>query len=253
MLWLKLASVVVGTSLVIAALIVAVERLIPHHVRAEHNDVAGFVYAVLGVLYAVVLGFVVVNEWESMGEADRNTFAEADELAAVYWDSRAMPADVGRDLEATTKQYAHTVIEVEWPMLNDGGYSSRATGLVYKMRDEINALPTDTPRRQTLFNQSLNHVDQLSAARRQRLSESGDRIPLILWVALIAGALMTIGYTFLFGLSKFLSHFLIAAPLAVMVVMAFVVINMLDHPFVGSIAVHPDAYEIFLRGLPAQR
>lgn len=253
MLWLQLAGVVVGTSLLIAALIVAMERLIPHHVRAEHNDVAGFVYAVLGVLYAVVLGFVVVNEWESMGEADRNTFTEADELAAVYWDARAMPADVGRDLEASTKQYARTVVDVEWPLLNNGGYSPQATDLVYRMRDEINALPTDSAREQTLFDQSLHHVDALSAARRQRLSESGDRIPSILWVALIAGALLTIGYTFLFGLSKFLSHFVIAAPLAVMVALAFVVINMLDHPFVGAIAVHPDAYEIFLRGLPAQR
>lgn len=253
MLWLKLGVVAVAVLLVIAGLILGIEKLVPHHVRAEHNDVAGFVYAVLGVLYAVMLAFVVVNEWEAQDQADHNTFVEADELGSLYWNARAMPADVGRGLEATTKDYADTVITREWSLLNKGSYSVDATQLVYKMRDEINALPTDTPRAQTLYDQSLTHINNLAAARRERLSESGNHVPLILWAALIFGAVFTIGYTFLFGLSNFWSHFVIAAPLAVLVALALVVIALLDHPFAGALAVHPEALEIFLRGLPAQR
>jgi hypothetical protein len=67
------------------------------------------------------------------------------------------------------------------------------------------------------------------------------------------GGVLTVGYTFLFGLSRFWSHFLIAGPLATLVTLAIAVISLLDHPFTGRIAVHPEAFEIFLRGLPAQR
>lgn len=40
------------------------EYLVPWQVRQQHNDVAGFIYAVLGVVYAVLLGFVTLVVWE---------------------------------------------------------------------------------------------------------------------------------------------------------------------------------------------
>ena len=42
-----------------------VQRLVPPRLRREHNDVAGFIYAVLGVAYAVLLAFVVIVTWET--------------------------------------------------------------------------------------------------------------------------------------------------------------------------------------------
>ena len=44
-----------------------VERLVPATSRQPHNDVAGFIYAALGVIYAVLLALVVIAVW---GEYD---------------------------------------------------------------------------------------------------------------------------------------------------------------------------------------
>lgn len=46
-----------------------VQRLVPATMRKEHNDVAGFIYAVLGVAYAVLLGLMIIAVWESFEEA----------------------------------------------------------------------------------------------------------------------------------------------------------------------------------------
>jgi hypothetical protein len=236
-----------------AAAVSLVQRYSPHHVRAAHNEVAGVVYAVLGALYAVMLAFVVVNEWEAMENAERTSFTEADELAEIYWVSRALPADVGRPLEVTTKQYAQTVIDKEWSDLAAGGYSPDATALVYRIRDEVNSLPTADARDKVVYGKALDHVAAMAAARRERLSESSHNVPSVLWFTLILGAVLTVGYTFLFGLEKFWAHVLIAGPLAVLVVIALLLIRALDNPFSGAMAVHPESFEIFLRGLPAQR
>src|SRR5215212_7330405 len=40
-----------------------VERLVPADARRQHNDVAGFIYAALGVIYAVLLALVVIAVW----------------------------------------------------------------------------------------------------------------------------------------------------------------------------------------------
>jgi formate-dependent nitrite reductase membrane component NrfD len=59
-----------GIQMVVLALLLAVgglalvEYLVPWQVRQRHNDVAGFICAVLGVVYAVWLGFVTIAAWE---------------------------------------------------------------------------------------------------------------------------------------------------------------------------------------------
>lgn len=44
--------------------LVVVQRLLPAGRRLQNNDVAGFIYAVLGIAYAVLLGLMVVAVWE---------------------------------------------------------------------------------------------------------------------------------------------------------------------------------------------
>ena len=52
---------VVAVSVLIAvAGLTLVQRLVPSRLRREHNDVAGFIYAVLGVIYAVLIALVVI-------------------------------------------------------------------------------------------------------------------------------------------------------------------------------------------------
>jgi hypothetical protein len=250
---LEITGIILAVLAGVAALLYAVQVLVPHGIRREHNDVAGFVYAVLGVLYAVMLGFVVVNEWESLEAVKSNIFTETNELGSLYWNARALPPDQGRELEKTTKDYAKVVIDDEWDMMNEGLSSARATQLVYTMRDEINALPTATPKQQSIYQQSLEHVNNLAAARRARINESAESVPGILWVVLILGSVLTVGYSFLFGLANFWAHLLIAAPLGLMVVLVLIVINQLNHPFGGLVAVEPDAFHVFLNRLPAQR
>jgi hypothetical protein len=250
---LEISGIIVAVLVGVAVLLYAVQALVPHGIRREHNDVAGFVYAVLGVLYAVMLGFVVVNEWESLEAVKSNIFNETNELGSLYWNARALPPDQGRALEKTTKDYANVVINDEWEMMDKGQSSAEATQLVYTMRDEINALPTATPKQQEIYQQSLEHVNNLAAARRARINESSESVPDILWVVLILGSVLTVGYSFLFGLANFWAHLLISAPLGVMVVLLLIVIDQLNHPFGGLVAVEPDAFHVFLNRLPAQR
>ena len=61
-----------------------VQRLTPSTLRQEHNDVAGFIYAVLGVAYAVLLAFMVIAVWEQYEMARNTEDQEANELAEIY-------------------------------------------------------------------------------------------------------------------------------------------------------------------------
>ena len=77
----------------------AVQRFVPSQVRQMHNDVAGFIYAVLGVIYAVLMALVVIAVWEDFAEARDTAEREASELADVFRLAHPLPDPEGRQLQ----------------------------------------------------------------------------------------------------------------------------------------------------------
>ena len=82
-------TVVFGVLVVFAVCLVAVaglelvQRLVPAEKRQEHNDVAGFLYAVVGVVYAVLLALLVIAVWEQYQKARKTVESEANAVAEI--------------------------------------------------------------------------------------------------------------------------------------------------------------------------
>ncbi len=66
---LVIISVAVAVALSLGGLALFHRVVNKDHLREGH-DVAGFVYAVVGVIYAVLLAFVVIVVWEQFRNAD---------------------------------------------------------------------------------------------------------------------------------------------------------------------------------------
>jgi hypothetical protein len=77
--------VVGGVCLVALAGFELVDRLVPAVSRQRHNDVAGFIYAALGVIYAVLLALVVISVWEEYQAASETVEEEANSVAEIFW------------------------------------------------------------------------------------------------------------------------------------------------------------------------
>jgi hypothetical protein len=245
--------IIVASLAGVAAAIYVVQRFVPHPLREAHNDVAGFIFAAVGVLYAVLLAFVVIAVWEGHDAARQSTFKEADELAGLYWVSRELPLPLGSDLEHQTLDYAETVMHKEWPLMSGHKSSPEATQLVYQMRQEVLDFHPADQREQVLYERAVSHLENVASARRERLSQIDEEVPALLWIALIGGAVLTIGFTFLFGLSNVLSHTVMVLMLTGLVVVSLIVIKEMDFPFTGITKVQPTAFEVFLNRLPPPR
>ncbi len=100
-----------------------VQRVFKDAEFVAHNDVAGFIIAVVGTLYAVVLGFVTVIVWQQY-DATRERVALETASVADAWHSSvglAAPVRVGR--ETRHAGYAQTMVHDEWPLMRSGGFS----------------------------------------------------------------------------------------------------------------------------------
>src|SRR3954470_24635243 len=112
---------VVGLSVLVALLGYAgVERRWARGTRQQHNDVAGFIYAVLGVIYAVLLAYVVIVVWQDFSAAHLTTQQEANLVADLYGLADQLPAPYDARVRELARAYARSVIDDEWLLLDRG-------------------------------------------------------------------------------------------------------------------------------------
>ena len=220
-----------------------VRRLTSLSVRQKHNDVAGFIYAVVGISYAVLLAFLVIAVWERFEAARDAADHEGNELAGIYWLANTFPDSKRRQVQELARSYAQVVIDEEWPMMADAQASTHAWALMDQLRESIQSSEVSTPAEQVLYDQGLTRVHQLAGARRLRLLDANTYVPTILWVILISGGVITVCFTYLFGLEKTWPHVLMVGALGVIVASALFTIYTLEYPFAGEARVTPDALE----------
>jgi hypothetical protein len=191
--------------------LILVEYMVPWQVRRQHNDVAGFIYAVLGVVYAVLLGFVTITVWEDFEIAKDTTESEANELAEIFWLAHEFPEPQRERLHELARSYAEVVIDEEWSLMERGQASPRAWELADEMRSSIYDFEPNTGAEQALYDRGLVLVHDLVDYRRVRLLEAGGGIPRILWGVLVVGGMIVVGFTYLFGIENTRSHRLMIA------------------------------------------
>jgi hypothetical protein len=237
LLIVAVATVVAVGGLVLVQSLVSTER------RKQHNDVAGFIYAVLGVSYAVLLGLMLIAVWEQWNAAQDVASDEANELAGIFWFAHALPQPEGRHIQELARSYAQVVVDEEWPLMAQGRSSPEAWATLDELRATILGLDPPTGAQQVRYNQVLEQLHALGDARRERLLAANEGLATILWVVLIGGAVITIAFTYIFGLDNTVVHTLMVAALAMILSLSLFTVAALDYPFKGDVRIHPAAFE----------
>ena len=119
-LWLS-ALVLVGfsTSLAMAGTVL-VRRHIGLARLSTNNEVAGFKFATVGVLYAVLLAFAVIVVWERFNDAEEAVAHEAGGATTIYRLSAGLDEASGRALREHLTAYLKTVVADDWPAMEQG-------------------------------------------------------------------------------------------------------------------------------------
>jgi hypothetical protein len=240
-------AVVIAAALL--GLVVVRRRASPERL-AKHTEVAGYVYAVIGVIYGVILAQVVVAAWDqyrdavAVADAEANTVLNLARLAAAWPEP-----DRGR-VEAALLDYARRVVDIEWPAMEIGDYDpSSQADVLHDLWQTVSAAGERKSDNIAVYEESLRQLDALNDARRSRvlLGESG--LPITMRLTLLLGGVITIGFSYLFAVEDPRLHGLITASLAALVALLLILEYQLETPYQGVSTIPPTAMELVLTEL----
>jgi hypothetical protein len=246
--------VVGGVCLAALAGFELVHRLVPAQSRQRHNDVAGFIYAALGVIYAVLLALVVIAVWQEFQAADETVEQEANATAEIAWLAHRLPEPEGRHIQELARSYAEEVGHKEWPLMaqEQAPLMTQTRGtpagwtIIDDIRQNMQGFDPRTKAEEQLYARGLEQVGTLADARRMRLVASEEGVPAVLWAVLIFGAIATVGFTYLFGLASTWAHRLMVLTLAAVIGLVLFTVGALEHPFSGGARIGTGAFELIL-------
>jgi len=234
----------VGVALVVALFLVAVlNRFWPIKNRKLINDVTGWQLGILGTTYGVILGFMLYTVWNDFHVAEVNTNMEAASLLTVSRIAAGLPMPERQEFHALAVQYAEAVTGEEWPAMQRQEENHASEAVAATMWRLLAKVQTEGG----VGNNSVDHLtsalSDLSERRNLREEELNVKLPKMLWVLLLAGAVATVGSACLLGNDNQWLHYIQVFALTFVVAVALAAIADLARPFEGGVSVRPIAFE----------
>jgi hypothetical protein len=244
-LWVLIALIVViptAVAMFAQALIrewVGVARLV------KNNEIAGFKFATVGVIYAVLLAFSVIVVWEKFNDAQTAVADEAGATAALFhYTGGEEPETLA--VRTALANYLKAAIDDDWPAMAHETESPATGRALDSLYAAAIALDRSGVRGTADMTEVFRQLDNVTAARRVRLHLATGLVPNVIWFVLFMGALLTVGFTLFFGSENLLAQISMTGVLSVLVTMGLVVIISIDHPFTGPVYIHPDPLALVL-------
>jgi hypothetical protein len=234
---------VTGVAAVAAAGTTLVRRHTPTEGRSG-NEAIGTVFALVGGLHAVVLAFVLISLYDTVSTARDGSYAEANNLVAVYWAGVAMPEPARGEIQDLARSYRRAVIDEEWPDMREGNtVTGPGSVLLDRLRTAINAAPAADDWQRDRRTDATNRLFALFQARQARLAAAEHNgVSAVVWIALIVGGILSISLAYLFDSPRLLTHIIMMASLAGTIALLLFAIYWLQNPFSTGALVAPDAF-----------
>lgn len=219
-----------------------VRRKISHQALVGHHDVAGALLSIVGTLYAVVLGLVVVASLNKFDQARTIVEHEASSLRKIHLLASGLPPSVCLSLRNRCVDYASTVAGEEWNLMQDGKHSVTADHILVDLSRMIVKLHPGDNGESNIQAALLNDLGDLTDARASRTVLSSFAFDPIVWSVLLLGGGVVVVFTYFFGVQSFKVQVLMTALVATVLVLNMLVVAMFYYPFSGDIRVEPNAF-----------
>jgi hypothetical protein len=234
-------SLTVALIVIAVATVLAVAGMLFLRTRAPEGswfrtqDHSAGMLGVVGTVFAILLGFIILFAFDSHSSARTAASTEAGTIVDAYEDAEVF-GTAGVALRGDLLCYGRAVVHDGWEQLRKARPSAIVESWTIRLNRATNALPVTTMQRQAAYANLLDARNARDTARRVRLQESGHTIPTIVWVAVLLACLAPLVVVALFAdpRESKVAQGVLAGTIAALTTAAFMAVVALDDPFSGG-------------------
>lgn len=224
-----------------------VRKYFTEDVLKQNHEVGGFIFNAFGLIYAVLIAFVVFATWTEFDNSKKNVDRESIELSDIYHNSKALPEQYRQQVISLLNTYTESVINEEWQRMEQGEASERSIESFNKLWTFFATIDRSLLKNEIAYQETLKHMNDAGESRRMRIFDSTNNIPGIIWVVLLFGAVVTVIYTYFFFAKNMRHQFVMTSALTVLNTLILYMILLLDNPFLGYMKVDNKPFEYVLQ------
>jgi len=244
------AVIAVFGVLVAAALLWAGEKFIPAHVRdATANGVRNLL-AVVAAFYGFLIGFVVVQEWSNVSNAQSQVSAEAAAFATGSFAAATLPAPNSLKIMNGFLALGRSEVCDEVPSLEIASKPNLQTSkTLFKLYQVVGTVKPLALQSLSSYGQVYSSLNDVTSARRQMINASSERVPFVLMGVILLAGLVLLTAVSLQDVRHGRVHVMVVIAVALFVALGQGLVVSLSRPYVGAAAVSTDA---LTEGIPQQ-
>jgi len=136
----------------------------------------------LGILFALLVGFIAVEVWNNFDKAKVAVATEASALRAVVLLAGTFPEEQKACIDALINRHIEEAVNREWPAMaqHQAALSTLPVALIEALHDTLNLKPADDSQR-TAQAEMVKALHTALDARRQRIVISQSAVGSVKW------------------------------------------------------------------------
>jgi hypothetical protein len=214
-----------------------IHRCFPGRDFLAHNEVGTFV-GVIGSVYAVMLGFLTVVEWQHFAEARELVALESAAAADVWHTATGLPARKRTRVRADILRYASLMTGSEWPKMRAGSFDPEADFIVMDAMMTSTFNPANAMQSNSQ-NATLQELNVLHDVRQRRLADNASGLSGFEWLVLAVGAVSVVCICWISGLQNASIHTFMTAMTTFVITSVLVLLFELQFPFRTDLRITP--------------
>jgi Protein of unknown function (DUF4239) len=195
----------------------------------------------LGILFALLVGFIAVEVWSNFDKAKIAVASEASALRAVVILAGSFPQEQKAHIYALLNHHIEEAMNEEWPAMarQRATLSTLPTALIEALHDTLSLKPADDSQR-TARLEMVRALHIALDARRQRIVVSQSAVGKVKWAGILLQGLCTLVAIAMVHSDNRLTCAITLTLFATGIALSLLLIAAYSRPFTGEISVGPD-------------
>ncbi len=213
------------------------------------SDFNAAMLASIMVFYGLAAALTAVHVWEVYEKVEQITRHEATSLAVLYRNVSGYPEPVRSVLREDLRAYTDQVIREAWPLQRRGIVPHGGVDHMDNFQADLYRFEPTTGAQRILAFEAVASYSRMMEARRMRVDSVERRLPGVMWVVIVLGAVISIASSFFFTVLDARVHRIQVGLLAAFIGLVIFIIFALDQPYQGGIGLPSTPYQIIYEQL----